>query len=73
MFHKLYGRMKDQESLRSVLDDLQEDLKKVRAAVSAEDRQLLEEHDEPRPRDGAGAGRGRRDGRRTRCRSSSRA
>ncbi len=44
MFNKLYGRMKDQESLKSILDELQEDLKKVRAAVSAEDRQLLEEH-----------------------------
>ena len=44
MFSKLYGRMKDQESLRSILDDLQEDLEKVRSLVSAEDRQLLEEH-----------------------------
>ena len=44
MFDKLYGRMKDQQSLRSVLDDLKDDLKKVNAAVSAEDRQLLEEH-----------------------------
>ena len=44
MFAKLYGRMKDQESLRSVLDDLQDDLGKLRSTVSAEDRQLLEEH-----------------------------
>ncbi len=44
MFAKLYGRMKDQESLKSILDELQEDLKKVRSAVSAEDRQLLDEH-----------------------------
>ncbi len=44
MFAKLYGRMKDQESLKSILDDLQEDLRKVGAAVSAEDRKLLEEH-----------------------------
>ena len=44
MFAKLYGRMKDEESLRSVLDDLQEDFKKVERVVSAEDRQLLEEH-----------------------------
>ena len=44
MFAKLYGRVKDQESLKSVLDDLQDDLKKVGAAVSAEDRQLLDEH-----------------------------
>jgi uncharacterized protein DUF1552 len=44
MFAKLYGRQKDQESLRSVLDDLREDLDKVRSQVSAEDRQILEEH-----------------------------
>lgn len=44
MFSKLYGRMKDQESLRSILDEVQEDLRKVRTFVSAEDRQLLDEH-----------------------------
>jgi len=44
MFAKLYGRMKDQESLRSILDELQDDLKKVRSLVSAEDRNLLDEH-----------------------------
>lgn len=44
MFGKLYGSMKDQETLKSVLDDLQEDLNKVRSRVSAEDRHLLDEH-----------------------------
>ena len=44
MFNKLYGRMKDQESLKSILDDLQDDLHKVGAVVSSEDRKLLEEH-----------------------------
>ncbi|MEA2631016.1 MAG: hypothetical protein QOE66_1235, partial [Chloroflexota bacterium] len=44
MFAKLYGRMKDQESLRSILDGIQDDLRKVGAKVSAEDRQLLNEH-----------------------------
>jgi hypothetical protein len=44
MFNKLYGRMKDQESLKSVLDDLKEDLNKVRTAVTAQDRQILDEH-----------------------------
>lgn len=43
-FNKLYGRMKDRAQLRSVLDDLQEDLKKVREKVSTEDRRLLDEH-----------------------------
>lgn len=44
MFSKLYGRVKDRESLKSILDDLQADLQKVRSAVSAADRQILEEH-----------------------------
>ncbi|HTU89255.1 MAG TPA: DUF1552 domain-containing protein [Gemmataceae bacterium] len=44
MFAKLYGHMKDKEHLKSILDDLQEDLRKVRSVVSAEDRRLLEEH-----------------------------
>jgi len=44
MFAKLYGRMKDQESLKSILDDLQDDLHKLGSIVSTEDRRLLEEH-----------------------------
>jgi hypothetical protein len=44
MFAKLYGRARDQESLKSVMDDLKEDLDRVRSRVSAEDRQILEEH-----------------------------
>src|SRR5438046_9620354 len=44
MFAKLYGRTKDRESLKSVLDELQDDLKKVGAIVSPADRRLLEEH-----------------------------
>ena len=43
-FSKLYGRMKDQESLRSILDDLQDDLRKVESKLSPEDRQILDEH-----------------------------
>ncbi|HEY8505715.1 MAG TPA: DUF1552 domain-containing protein [Gemmataceae bacterium] len=44
MFAKLYGRVKDRESLTSVLDDVYEDLKKLGETVGAEDRRLLEEH-----------------------------
>ncbi|ADB16944.1 protein of unknown function DUF1552 [Pirellula staleyi DSM 6068] len=44
MFNKLYGRKKDQEALKSVLDELQDDLKKVRERVSTDDRRLLDEH-----------------------------
>src|SRR5262249_23498119 len=38
MFNRLYGQAKDREVLRSVLDDVTDDLKKVGAAVGAEDR-----------------------------------
>jgi hypothetical protein len=44
MFNKLYGRAKDRELLKSVLDDVTDDLKKVGSAVSSEDRRLLDEH-----------------------------
>ncbi len=44
MFAKLYGNMKDREALSSILDEVNDDLKKLRQAVSAEDRKLLEEH-----------------------------
>jgi len=44
MFAKLYGRMQDQENLASVLDDVREDLDKVRAVVSPDDQRLLDEH-----------------------------
>ncbi|HWC89040.1 MAG TPA: DUF1552 domain-containing protein [Pirellulales bacterium] len=44
MFGKLYGRLKDQKTLKSVLDDIQDDLKKVGSVVSQEDRRLLDEH-----------------------------
>jgi hypothetical protein len=44
MFNKLYGRTKDREMLKSVLDDVREDLRKISQVVSAEDRRLLEEH-----------------------------
>src|SRR6266566_5191990 len=44
MYQKLYGQLKDKETLRSVLDDLDQDLKKVRKLISAEDRRLLDDH-----------------------------
>jgi hypothetical protein len=44
MFGKLYGQMKDQDILRSVLDDLRGDLAKVKGSIAKADRQLLEEH-----------------------------
>ncbi len=44
MFSKLYGQVKDRQSMRSVLDELHEDLAKVSAALPAEDRGILEDH-----------------------------
>ncbi len=44
MFSKMYGKMKDQETLKSVLDNLRLDFKIISKATSSEDRQLLEEH-----------------------------
>lgn len=44
MFEKLYGRMRDKETLKSVLDVLREDMRAVSGKVSVEDRKLLEEH-----------------------------
>lgn len=44
MFNKLYGRVRDQATLRSILDDVHKDLQKVQSLVSSEDRRLLEEH-----------------------------
>lgn len=45
MFNKLYGAEKDKQTIASVLDDVREDLKKLREKSSAEDRKLLEEHE----------------------------
>ena len=45
MYQKLYGQLKDKESLQSVLDDVRGDLKKVRKLISAEDRKMLEDHE----------------------------
>ncbi|HLO98150.1 MAG TPA: DUF1552 domain-containing protein, partial [Fimbriimonas sp.] len=44
MFNKLYGQMKDKELLKSVLDDLQEDINRVKSQVSSDDQRLIDEH-----------------------------
>ena len=44
MYQKLYGQLRDKESVQSILDDVQGDLKKVGKLISAEDRRLIEEH-----------------------------
>ena len=43
MYQKLYGQLRDKESVQSILDDVQGDLKKVGKLISAEDRRLIEE------------------------------
>ena len=55
MFAKLYGRAKDQESLKSILDDLQDDLKKVGSQGQRRGPPAPGRARDVRPRDGAGA------------------
>jgi hypothetical protein len=44
MLAKLYGKMKDKESLVSILDDVHNDLKRVSSKLSKRDKTLLEQH-----------------------------
>lgn len=44
MLKKIYGQMKDRESLKSIVDVVGDDLKKVSSKLGNEDRRLLEEH-----------------------------
>ncbi len=44
MFNKLYGAMKDRELMKSVLDDLKQDMDKVRSQISKDDQRLLDDH-----------------------------
>lgn len=44
MLGKLYGRVKDKESLTSIIDGVRDDLAKVSKKLGAEDRARLEEH-----------------------------
>lgn len=44
MLARLYTRSRHHQRLKSILDGLQQDFKKVETIVSAEDRRILEEH-----------------------------
>ena len=44
MLKKLYGQMKDKESLVSILDDVRDDLKRVSSKLSTRDKALLDQH-----------------------------
>jgi hypothetical protein len=41
---KLYGQMKDKDSLVSILDEVRDDLKRVSAKLGARDKELLDQH-----------------------------
>ena len=41
---KLYGQMKDKDSLVSILDDVRDDLKRVSSKLSSRDKALLDQH-----------------------------
>lgn len=44
MLERLYGQVKDRESLGSILDEVQDDLRRVSAKLGREDRAMLEKH-----------------------------
>ncbi len=44
MLGKLYGQMKDKDSLVSILDDVREDLNRVAGNLSARDKSMLSDH-----------------------------
>jgi hypothetical protein len=44
MFEKLYGRVKDKDTLKSILDDVRDDIRLVSSKLSGEDKKLLDEH-----------------------------
>ena len=57
MFNRLYGRVKDRESLRSVMDDLQDELRSGQPAAQLRRPAVAPGACHVRPRDGAGAAR----------------
>ena len=44
MFEKLYGEIGEREALGTILDDLTDDLRKLKSRISAEDRHLLDQN-----------------------------
>ncbi len=46
MFDRLYGQLKNRAELQSILDVVKHDLSRIRSAVAAEDRAILEAHAE---------------------------
>jgi hypothetical protein len=44
MFEKLYGRVKDKDTIKSILHDVRDDIRLVSSKLSGEDKKLLDEH-----------------------------
>ena len=44
MFEKLYGRVKDKDTIKSILDNVRDDIRLVSSKLSGEDKKLLDEH-----------------------------
>jgi hypothetical protein len=44
VFERLYGQMKDLESLTSVLDELKDDLRRIASNLGTEERAMLDQH-----------------------------
>lgn len=45
MFEKMYGKLNDQKTLKSILDPLRSDLKTVKSQIGNEGKQILEQHE----------------------------
>jgi hypothetical protein len=45
VYRKLYGNVQDRALLRSLMDDVRADLRRVRGRISPEDRVMLEQHE----------------------------
>ncbi|MEC9080283.1 MAG: DUF1552 domain-containing protein, partial [Verrucomicrobiota bacterium] len=46
MYQRLYGQLRDRDSLLSILDVVRDDLKRVSKSISTEDKRMLDEHAE---------------------------
>lgn len=45
MFEKMYGKLNDQKTLKSILDPLKDELKAVKSAIGSEGKKLIEQHE----------------------------
>jgi len=45
MFEKMYGKLNDQQTIKSILDPLKEELKSVKSSLGSQGRNLIEQHE----------------------------